>query len=258
MPGDPLLDAVGKGISSPHLDPPTRHPVPLPASSFALPPGLTPEDSVALASTDESDKGPVVQALIDKILSIGVDGVGPLKGARQLADEHLAQYGDPEKAIRRLIATHARLVGATGFATGVGGLVALPVAIPTDIATFYALSARCAAAVAHLRGYDIDSDEVRSIVLLTLLGAGGAAIATEVGVQIGNKAALAALRKLPGRVLIDINKKVGFRLVTKFGEKGVINLVKVIPLAGGGVGAGVNVAAMRTVGRYSKSNFPSV
>lgn len=206
-------------------------------------------------SAGTADTG-AVTAAVDKILSLGVDGVGPLKGARQLADEHLTQHGDPNKAIDKLIATHTRLVAATGFASGVGGVFTLPVTIPTDVAVFYAMSARCAAGVAHLRGYDIESDEVRSLVLLTLLGSAGAAVAAEAGVQIGTKGATAALRLLPGRILIEINKKVGFRLFTKFGEKGVINLVKFVPVVGGGVGAGVNTVAMRGVGRYAKRNFP--
>jgi len=92
-------------------------------------------------------------------------------------------------------------------------------------------------------------------VLLTLLGSAGAGIAAEVGAQIGTKAAMAALKKLPGHLLTAINKKVGFRLLTKFGEKGAINLVKLVPLVGGGVGAGINAVAMRTVGRYAKRNF---
>lgn len=210
------------------------------------------------SAADGSQDRPLGQALIGKILSLGVDGVGPLKSAEQIAEEHLAQYVDPDVAIRKLIDTHTRLVCATGFATGLGGFMTLPVAIPTDVTVFYAMSARCAAAVAHLRGYDIQSDEVRSVVLLTLLGAGGAAIAAQAGVQVGNKAAMAALHKVPGRVLIEINKKVGFRLVTKFGEKGVVNLVKLVPAAGGIAGASINGLAMRTAGQYARSNFPKI
>ena len=108
----------------------------------------------------------------------------------------------------------------------------------------------------YLRGYDLDSEEVRSVVLLTLLGSAGAAVAADAGVKIGTKSATTALRKLPGHVLIEINKKVGFRLFTKFGPRGVINLGKMVPLVGGGVGAGVNVAAMSGVGVYAKKNFP--
>ena len=206
---------------------------------------------------DNDDKG-TVQVLVNKILSVGVDGVGPLKGARQIADEHLNQHGDPNVAIDKLIATHTRIVGATGFATGLGGVFTLPVTIPTDIFMFYALSGRCAAAVAYLRGHDIDSDEVRSVVLLSLLGSAGAAVASEVGIKIGNKAAMAALQKLPGTVLFAINKRVGFRLLTKFGQKGLVNLVKFVPLAGGVVGATVNFVAMQTVGKYAKKNFPKI
>jgi hypothetical protein len=195
-------------------------------------------------------------ALVKKILSVGVDGFGSFKSAREIADEHLAQHGSREEAISKLIATHQRIVGVSGFALGLGGLLTLPVTIPTDVVTFYILCGRCAAGVAHLRGHDVDSDEVRSVVLLSLLGASGAALVSEMGIQLGEKAAMAALKVLPGRVLIEINKKVGFRLLTKFGQKGVINVVKFVPLLGGVIGAGVNVATMGMIGNYAKKNFP--
>lgn len=211
-------------------------------------PDVMPSDVESIASPG--------QALVQRVLTLGVDGAGPLHGARRVAEEHLAQHGDREKAIDKLIATHARTVGATGFASGLGGVMTLPVTIPADVGVFYTLAGRCAAAVAHLRGYDLESDEVRSVILVSLLGAGGATVLKDVGVQVGNKAAVSALKQLPGRVLIDINKKVGFRLVTKFGSTGVINLVRFVPLAGGGVAAGVNMTAMRSVGRYAKTHFP--
>lgn len=214
-------------------------------------PGSGPEDS------DENDTHAIMR-VVNKILATGLDGVGPLQGAREIAEQHRMAHADVEVAIQRLIATHTRLVAATGFATGLGGVFTLPVTIPTDVAVLYALSARCVAGVAHLRGYDITSDEVRSVVLLTLLGAAGAGIAAEVGAQLGTKTALAVLKRLPGRVLIEINKKVGFRLFTKFGTKGVINLGRAIPLVGGGLGAATNAAAMRSAGKYAKKNFPKI
>ena len=203
------------------------------------------------------ERGATVQRFVDAILSRGVEGFGPLKGAEEFAEEHLAQHGDVEKAIDRIIATHTRLVAASGFATGLGGPITMIVGIPTDVTVFYALSARCVAAVAHLRGYDTASDEVRSVVLLSLLGAGGAGLVADFGATLGTKAAIAALKKLPGKTLIEINKKVGFRLFTKFGTTGLVNLGRWVPVVGAGVGAGVNVAAMRTAGRYAKNNFPA-
>lgn len=198
-----------------------------------------------------------VQKFVDTLLSVGLEGKGPFKSAPEIADEHLTRHRDAEKAIQRLIATHARVVGASGFATGVGGFATLPVTVPTDVGVFYLQASRCAGAVAHLRGYDLKSDEVRSVVLMSLLGAGGVAMAAEFGVDLGTRAALAALKKIPGQVLIDINKKVGFRLVTKAGTTGVVNLSKIVPFVGGGVSASVNVVGMRSIGGYARSNFPA-
>ena len=55
------------------------------------------------------------------------------------------------------------------------------------------------------------------------------------------------LKKLPGTVLTKINQKVGFRLLTKFGEKGVVNLFKLVPIAGGVVGGGVDFVGTKLI-----------
>lgn len=207
---------------------------------------------------DESRTAELAQAVVQKILSWGVDGVGPIKGAEQIAAEHLEAHGDPERAIARLIATHTRIVAATGFATGFGGFTVAAVTLPADVTALYASAARCAGAIAVLRGYDVRSEEVRSVIVLTLIGSAGAAVVADIGAQLGTKSALAVLKKVPGKVLIEINKKVGFRLLTKFGTKGVINLGKFVPVAGGVLGAGVNVATIRGVSQFAKHNFPAL
>ena len=40
----------------------------------------------------------------------------------------------------------------------------------------------------------------------------------------------------------------GFRFVTKFGEKGIVNLGKVVPVLGAFIGGGVDVASTRIIG----------
>lgn len=42
-------------------------------------------------------------------------------------------------------------------------------------------------------------------------------------IKIGSTSATTALRKQPDRVLIEIGKRVGFRLFTMFGSYGVID-----------------------------------
>ena len=45
-----------------------------------------------------------------------------------------------------------------------------------------------------------------------------------------------------------VNSKVGFRFVTKFGEKGVVNLGKVVPVLGGVIGGTLDVASTKIIG----------
>jgi hypothetical protein len=75
-------------------------------------------------------------------------------------------------------------------------------------------------------------------------------------VEIGRKSTAAALHKLPGRVLVELNKKVGYRLVTKAGEKGIVNLGKLVPLVGGPIGATVDGVSCCTIATYALRTFP--
>jgi hypothetical protein len=195
---------------------------------------------------------------IEKILNIGVDGVGPVKGSEQLAQEYLAKHKDPERAMKRLVTSHTSATALTGLVTGLGGLVTLPVAIPADLAALWLVQGRMVGAVAVLRGYDVRSDEVRTMLLLSLLGSSVTEVFAKAGVEIGTKTAVAALNKVPGAVLVKINQAVGFRLITKAGTKGVVNLVKVAPVAGGVVGGTVNAFSTRLVAGIAKRNFPLV
>ncbi|MGN9920250.1 EcsC family protein [Micromonospora palomenae] len=198
------------------------------------------------------------KALSEKLSTVGVDGRGPWKGSIQIAEEHFATHGDREKAIQRLITTHVRLASSTGFLAGLGGLITLPVTLPADLTALWLTQARLAGAIAHLRGYDIRSEEVRSVVLMSLIGSSATEALSQAGIQIGTKSAVSVIKQVPGRVLIQINKTVGFRLITKAGTKGVVNLTKLAPVVGGVVGGGVNLTSTRAVGAWAKKNFPAV
>jgi hypothetical protein len=63
------------------------------------------------------------------------------------------------------------------------------------------------------------------------------------------------IEKVPGKVLIEINKRVGFRLLTTAGEKGAINLMRGVPLVGGVVGGTFDAVACRVVGGNARALF---
>ena len=196
--------------------------------------------------------------LVKRVVTVGVQGAGPISGARDVAVEHLRQHGDVEAAIKRMTATHLRLVTASGFAAGVGGVLTMPVTLPADLGVLYVYQGRLAVGIAHLRGYDLATDEVQSVVLLSLLGSSGATLASQFGIDLANKATMQALNKIPGKVFIEINKKVGFRLVTKAGTKGLVNMTKLVPVAGGLAGGAINATSTRAVATYARKNFPPI
>lgn len=70
-------------------------------------------------------------------------------------------------------------------------------------------------------------------------------------IQVGGKVGQSQIKKIPGEIIKSINKAVGFRLVTKFGQKGIINLGKVVPLIGGGIDA----AGTKTMAFSAKKTF---
>jgi hypothetical protein len=55
--------------------------------------------------------------------------------------------------------------------------------------------------------------------------------------------------------LSRINQAIGFKLVTKAGTSGLINLSRVVPLAGGLVGGGFDAAVTRGIGAAAKRTF---
>jgi hypothetical protein len=61
--------------------------------------------------------------------------------------------------------------------------------------------------------------------------------------------------RISGEVLKRISRAVGFRLVTKAGARGVVNLVNVVPFAGGLVRSALDAAATKVIGATAKQVF---
>src|ERR1039458_6782562 len=74
-------------------------------------------------------------------------------------------------AIDAMVRSHLRLAALSGFVTSLGGFVVLPIALPANVLGFYLVATRMVAGIASSRGHDIDRHEVRSAVLLALVGA---------------------------------------------------------------------------------------
>lgn len=106
-----------------------------------------------------------------------------------------------------------------------------------------------------MRGYDVKDDQVRTFVYASLTGKAATDILKQAGVQVGQKLAVNMIKKLPFEVIKKINKAVGFRLMTKFGQKGVINMGKMVPLVGGVIGGTYDATTTKMITSAAKDIF---
>ena len=185
--------------------------------------------------------------LLDVCYDKALQGVLPgEKSIEELAEDYLYKSSSKKKAIDDLIGYQTLLCGTNGFITGLGGLLVLPVAIPTNILSTIYIQLRMIAAIAYINGYDIYSDQVRTIAYACLTGSSTTKVLKNVGIKIGEKVVINAIK---------INQQVGFRLVTKFGQKGLVNFGKMMPLVGGVVGGAFDTGMTLTIGNIAKKVF---
>ena len=151
-----------------------------------------------------------VMKLIHQILSHGVDGMGPLSSSIEVAQEYKRDsiYKNKGEMVQALIKWESSKSFGTGFVTGLGGALTLPVTIPASLYASWVVQARLAGAIAHIYGHDVKSERVRTFILLSLIGDAAKDVLKNIGIQVGERVAINALKKIPGRIFIEINKSV--------------------------------------------------
>lgn len=227
--------------------------------------GLFGSDKRADTPAEAEQAGPLdsaANAFVGKLLDLGIEGIGPLDSAAEVARKARSKHGgDVERAIEEIVADHVKLGGAGGFVTGFGGIVTMPVMLPANVLGFYTLATRMVAAIAELRGYDVSGKGARSAVLLSLVGADADDIIRRVGLSgaVGmtgsGRLASLAVSRMPKAAGMMINKAVGFRLLTTVGGKALGRVVRFVPVAGGIVGAGLDGFLMKRIADHARREF---
>lgn len=208
-----------------------------------------------MAELDDSATVGVTQ-VFERLLDVGIDGRGRFRSAQQVADGAMAGHSDADRAVSTIARSHLRLVAAGGFITGLGGFLAMPIALPANVVEFYLIATRMVAGIASTRGYDIRTTEVRSAILLALVGADADDLLKKAGYASTGRLTGLAVQRLPGPVLLAINKGVGFRLLNRVGKKSLTRLGRVTPLAGGVIGAGVDTFLLKRIADHARQEFP--
>ncbi len=195
--------------------------------------------------------------ILRKICEAGIDGMGPFSSAQSLAEDYMgAKYSSDAARCRAMINFESGKAFAKGALLGMGGFATMAVTIPADMLVGWAMEARLAAAIAIIYGHSLSEDAVRTTVILSLLGEN---LVTDVvktaGITLTRKVSAAVIKKIPGRALIAINKRVGFRLITKAGGKGIFNLLKWVPIFGGIMGGAISTIGMLAAGATAVKLF---
>lgn len=195
----------------------------------------------------------ITESFIYEALDRAIRGVGPLTGARAAADKALRDNEDNvDRAILDLIKKHMQYAGAQGFATNIGGLVTAVVSIPVNLVGLTVIQSRMIAAIAHLRGYDVDDGRVRNAILTCLVGEDAVKSLVKKQRIPAPPMALATAPRHDPTLEQTLAAEVTSELITRLAGKRVASTVgRRVPVVGGVVGAGTDAFATWQVGRYA-------
>lgn len=200
---------------------------------------------------------PVAGGALRHVLDVAINGGGPLPSAKTSAARHLQNSeGRVDDAVDAVVRAHVALAGAQGLVTNLGGFATLPVSLPANLTGVAVVQARMIAALAHLRGYDVMDNRVRTAIVMSLLGGQEVARRIARGSLPTSPMAIATApmfdpeldRRVAREVLTDLMTRVG-------GKRLAVTVIKRVPLVGGGVGAVFDAAMTRQLGVYAKGEF---
>jgi hypothetical protein len=99
-----------------------------------------------------------------------INGILGFDSAPEMAQNYLARGGYLKDNVNALIKWQIVKAGTSGFLTGLGGLLTLPVAVPANLVSVMYVHVRMIAAIAYMGGYDLNDDKVKTLIYTCLVG----------------------------------------------------------------------------------------
>ena len=185
----------------------------------------------------------IIAKTLDWAYSKAVSGFTGVDSAYDLGNSYLAQQGSLEAQVDSLIKWQVAKAATSGFVTGLGGVMIMPLTVPANIASVIYVQIRMIAAIAYMGGHDIREDRVKSLIYICMVGNGAKELLKDVSVKAGE------------RLAAKIAEKVSASIASKTGEKSVTSLGKAVPVLGGVVGGSYDAITTRVVGKVAKKIF---
>lgn len=185
----------------------------------------------------------IIAKTLDWAYSKAVSGFTGVDSAYDLGNSYLAQKGSLEDQVDSLIKWQVAKAATSGFVTGLGGVMIMPLTVPANIASVIYVQIRMIAAIAYMGGHDIREDRVKSLIYICMVGNGAKELLKDMSVKAGE------------RLAAKIAEKVSTNIASKTGQKSVTSLSKAVPVLGGVVGGSYDAITTRVVGKVAKKIF---
>ena len=197
---------------------------------------------MAKRQNTQVNKG-IIAKTLDWAYSKAVSGFTGVDSAYDLGNSYLAQQGSLEAQVDSLIKWQVAKAATSGFVTGLGGVMIMPLTVPANIASVIYVQIRMIAAIAYMGGHDIREDRVKSLIYICMVGNGAKELLKDMSVKAGE------------RLATKIAEKVSINIASKTGQKSVTSLGKAVPVLGGVVGGSYDAITTRVVGKVAKKIF---
>lgn len=198
-----------------------------------------------------------LQSTLDWLYDRVINGIAGLESAQALANAYQHTHPNRQDCVNALIRGQNIKAGASGFITGLGGLMTLPVTIPLNMTSVLFIQIRMIAAIALLSGHSLKDDNVKTCVYLCLCGNTTKDILKNLGIQLGTRLTRQLLGQTSSGVIRHINRSVCVKLMAQIGQKGSINTIKLIPLFGGLIGGVFDSITTDIIGNMARDIFIS-
>lgn len=185
----------------------------------------------------------IIAKTLDWAYSKAVSGFTGVDSAYDLGNSYLAQEGSLEDQVDSLIKWQVAKAATSGFVTGLGGVMIMPLTVPANIASVIYVQIRMIAAIAYMGGHDIREDRVKSLIYICMVGNGAKELLKDMSVKAGE------------RLAAKIIEKVSTSIASKTGQKSITSLGKAVPVLGGVVGGSYDGITTRVVGKVAKKIF---
>lgn len=185
----------------------------------------------------------ILAKTLDWAYSKALIGFSGVDSAYELGNSYLNQKGTLDQQANSLIKWQTAKAGTSGFITGLGGAITMPLTVPANIASVIYIQIRMITAIAYMGGHDIHSDRVKSLVYICMVGNGAKELLKDLSIRSGE------------RLATKIIEKVSLKLAGKAGEKSVASVSKAIPVVGGVVSGSYDIVTTRIVGKVAKKIF---